>query len=272
MIESIITVLLIGFISGFVFSMPIAGPISILITSNALKGNKRFCIRTALGATIVEFVFVLVAVYGMTIIFSAYSSIIPYLLIIGAIFLFIVGVKVFSSKIKLEDYTESEPDINGISAENKGGLRAGLIINLSNPSLFFGILASSFLVLSFASSVGLNTGGLDLLVQQNVTTIQEITGDKLEGIDTSFVDTSIPNEEVEHTRYTLLLSILYAFALASGGFVWLYILMFLLMKYRTIIKMSYLNLIIRGLSIVLFGISFYLLWTAINIVILQINS
>ncbi|MBU0475733.1 MAG: LysE family transporter [Bacteroidetes bacterium] len=272
MIESIITILLIGFISGFVFSMPIAGPISILITSNALKGNKRFCIRTALGATIVEFVFVLVAVYGMTIIFSAYSSIIPYLLIIGALFLFFVGVKVFSSKIKLEDLTESEHDTNGVSSEDKGGLRAGLIINLSNPSLFFGILASSFLVLSFASSIGLNTGGLDLLLQENVTSIQEITGDSLKNIDSAFVKSHQLSEDAEHNSYTLLLSVVYAFSLASGGFVWLYILMFLLIKYRTVIKISLLNLIIRGLSIVLFGISFYLLWTAINIVISQISS
>jgi len=272
MLESITTVLIIGFVAGFIFSMPIAGPISILITSNALKGNKRFCIRTALGATLVEFVFVLTAVYGMTIIFSAYSSIIPYLLIIGAVFLFFVGIKVFSSKIELEDFNKTNVDKDIIKTENKGGLRMGIIINLTNPSLFFGILASSFLVLSFASSVGLNTGGLDLLVQENVTSIQEITGDALKGIDSTFVYQNNLSNQVEHSSYTLLLSIVYAFSLASGGFAWLYILMFLLIKYRNIIEMNYLNWIIRGLSIALFGISAYLLYTAIKIILLQIYS
>ena len=39
MIESIITMSIAGFLTGFIFSMPIAGPISIMITSNALKGQ-----------------------------------------------------------------------------------------------------------------------------------------------------------------------------------------------------------------------------------------
>jgi len=265
MLESFITVLLIGFIAGFVFSMPIAGPISILITSNALKGNKRFCTRVALGATMVEFVFVLVAVYGMTVIFTAYSSIIPYLLIIGSIFLFFVGIKVFSSKMELENFSTPSSELNEITEENKGGLRTGIIINLTNPSLFFGVLVSSFLVLSFASSIGLNTGGLDLLLQENVTTIQEITGDKLKGIDTTVTHLNNLNSQVEHSSYSLLLSLVYAFSLATGGFVWLYILMLILIKYRTIIKMNYLNWVIRGLSLTLFGISFYLIYTAINL-------
>ena len=271
MVESIVTVLLIGFVAGFIFSMPIAGPISILITSNALKGNRRFCIRTALGATIVEFVFVLVAVFGMTIIFSAYSSIIPYLLIIGSIFLFFVGIKIFSSKLKLEDFNETTEDIDIVKAEDRGGLRTGIIINLTNPSLFFGILASSFLILSFASSIGLNTGGLDLLVQENLTSIQEITGDAIKGIDSTFIDSNNESNNVVHSTYTLLLSIVYAFSLASGGFVWLYILMLLLIKYRTVIKMNYLNWIIRSLSFTLFAISLYLLYTAIKIIIVQIT-
>ena len=166
MIESFITVVLIGFSAGFVFSMPIAGPISIIITSNALKGNLKFCIRTALGASIIEFFYVLIAVFGLSVLFSLYSSIIPYVLIVGSIFLLAIGIKIFRTNIKLEDIERSYN--NDEKEEKNGGLRTGLIINLTNPSLFFGVLTSSFLVLSFASSIGLSTGGLDLLVQKKV--------------------------------------------------------------------------------------------------------
>lgn len=271
MFESIITVLFVGFMAGFIFAMPIAGPISILITSNALKGKLRFCVRTAIGASIVEFLYVLVAVYGMTLFFSAYSNLIPYLLLVGSCFLFFVGVKIFSSKLELQNIEESGEKINNSLEENKGGLRAGLIINLTNPSLFFGILTSSFIVLSFASSIGLNTGGLEILVKENVESIQELTGQTFDGLDSTFVDTSSVKSNDNHSSYSLLLSTLYAVSLAAGGFLWLYILAKLLIKYRTKIKIIYLQWIIRGLSFVLFGISFYLLWTSIDMLRVQFN-
>jgi len=271
MFESIITVLFIGFTAGFIFAMPIAGPISILITSNALKGKFRFCVRTAIGSSIIEFFYVLIAVYGMTLFFSAYSNLVPYLLIVGSCFLFFVGVKIFSSKLELQNIAESGEIINKSIEENKGGLRTGIILNLTNPSLFFGILTSSFVVLSFASSIGLNTGGLEILVKENVESIQELTGETFDGIDSTFVDDSSTASNENQSSYSLLLSIIYSVSLAAGGFLWLYILAKLLIKYRTKIKIIYLQWIIRGLSFVLFGISFYLLWTSVNMLRVQFN-
>lgn len=263
MIESFLTVVLIGFSAGFIFSMPIAGPISIIITSNALKGNLKFCIRTALGASIIEFFYVLIAVFGLSVLFSLYSSIIPYVLIVGSIFLFVIGIKIFRSKIKLEDIEKSVNDNE--EKQNNGGLRTGLIINLTNPSLFFGVLTSSFLVLSFASSIGLNTGGLDLLVQKNVTSLQEIAGDDIAKIDTTHTSISNSNGEHEHSSYAFLLSLAYAIALSFGGFVWLIILAKLLIKYRNKIKIELLSLAIRILGLLLCGIGVYLLWKSYDI-------
>jgi len=262
MIESFITVVLIGFTAGFVFSMPIAGPISIIITSNALKGNINFCTRTALGASIIEFFYVLVAVFGLSVLFSIYSSFIPYMLIVGSIFLFIIGIKIIRNKIKLEDI-ENSGNIKS-KVDKNGGLRTGLVINLTNPSLFFGVLTSSFLVLSFASSIGLNTGGLDLLVHENVTSLQEIAGDELSKIDSTYTPT-INGEEAEHSSYTLLLSVIYALSLSIGGFIWLVILSKLLVKYRNKIKIQILNWIIRFLGLILCGIGVYLLWNSYEI-------
>jgi len=268
MIESIITVLLIGLTAGFIFSMPIAGPISILITSNALKGNYRFCVRTALGASIVEFFYVFVAVYGITLLFSLYSPLIPYLLILGSVFLFAISIKVFKTNLELDKITDSDKKIGNNKTEERGGLRAGIIINLTNPSLFFGVLTSSFLVLSFASSVGLNTGGLDILIQENVTTISEITGkdfEKIPSADSSNISKTENLEETKQSSFTLLLSSIYAGALASGGFLWLYLLTKLLAQYRNKIKLSILDGAIKFLSLILAGISIYLFYSALKI-------
>ena len=270
MIESIITVLLIGFTAGFIFSMPIAGPISILITSNALKGNYRYCVRTALGASIVEFFYVFVAVYGITLLFSLYSPLIPYLLILGSAFLFAVSIKVFKTNLELDKITDSGNKTENNNLEERKGLRTGLIINLTNPSLFFGVLTSSFLVLSFASSVGFNTGGLDILIQENVTTISEITGEEFEEIpsaDSSNISRNENYEEAKQSSFTLLLSSIYAGALASGGFLWLFLLTKLLTKYRNKIKLSILEGAIKFLGVILAGISIYLFYSAIKILI-----
>jgi threonine/homoserine/homoserine lactone efflux protein len=257
MISSIITIFLVGLIAGFIFAMPIAGPISIIIASNALKGNIKFCIRTALGASIIEFVYVLVAVLGLSALISLYSPLIPYMLLVGSFFLLVIGVKITRTNIKLDEIEFSKR--KKLNIEKKGGLRTGIIINLTNPSFFFGILTSSFLVLSFASSIGLNTGGLDLLVQENVTSFQEITGEEISKIDTSFTNKN-SIEQTERSSYTLLLSFLYAFSLGSGGFIWLVILSKLLVKYRNKIKVEILNFTIRTLGITLCGIGLYLLW------------
>lgn len=267
MIESLTTLLLVGFSAGFIFAMPIAGPISIIITSNALKGNIKYCIRTALGASIVEFIYVLIAVLGLSALFSLYSPLIPYLLLVGSFFLFFIGVKIARTNLKLEEMNLD--NINNVEVEKKGGFRTGLFINFTNPSFFFGILTSSFLVLTFASSIGLNTGGLDLLVQENVTSFKEITGDELTSIDSSYTQQN-NLEEVEHSSFTLVLSTAYALSLGLGGFIWLVILSKLLVKYRNKIKVEILTWTIRILGIILCGIGLYLLWKSLDILIINL--
>ena len=84
--ESIFTISVTGLLAGFIFAMPIAGPISILITSNALKGRLRYCNLVSLGASLADFTFVFIAVYGVTKLYSFYAPIIPYMYTAGAIF------------------------------------------------------------------------------------------------------------------------------------------------------------------------------------------
>ena len=71
--ESIITIAITGLFAGFIFAMPIAGPISILITSNALKGRLRYCNLVSLGASVADFTFVFIAVFGLTRLYSLYA-------------------------------------------------------------------------------------------------------------------------------------------------------------------------------------------------------
>ena len=91
MVESLITMSIAGFLTGFIFSMPIAGPISIMITSNALKGRLRYCNLFNLGASLGDFIYVFIAVYGLSKLYSFYKPIIPYIFTFGALLLFFLG-------------------------------------------------------------------------------------------------------------------------------------------------------------------------------------
>ena len=253
MVESIITVLIIGFLAGFIFSMPVAGPISIIITSNALKGNQRFCTRAAIGASIVEFFYVFIVIYGITKLYSYYKNYVPYILLIGSVFLFFIAYQIIKTNLNFDEFNLSKKVDKKI--ENKGGLRAGLIINLTNPSLLFGWLTSSFLVFSLASSLSLNTGGLDLLINENV----------------NFLSNSEQSELVksvsEKSISDFLLSIIYAFSVAFGGFIWLVYFSKFIIKHRKRLNISIVNKIIKILGYCLIGIALYLVYEAIAILL-----
>lgn len=266
MTESFIIIFLLGMFAGFFFSVPIAGPISILITSSALKGELRYCLRIALGGAIVESFYVFIAIYGLTSLYSYYQSAIPIILIVGSLFLIFVAYKIYNTKLELDKLSKAQ--IAKKSYENKGGFRTGLILNFSNPSLFVGWFTSSFLLLSFASSIGLNTGGLDLLLYDNVSSIEEITGETIESLEEFNL---IPPENAiqpkRESLSTFVLSLTYALTVGFGSFVWFYILSKLLIKYREKIKIDWLNRLIKMLGIFLFGIGFYLIYQGIRLIL-----
>jgi threonine/homoserine/homoserine lactone efflux protein len=264
MTESFIIIFLLGLFAGFFFSVPIAGPISILITSSALKGNLRYCLRTALGGAIVESFYVFIAIYGLTSLYDYYQKGIPIILIVGSLFLLFVGYKIYNTELKMDQLAD-EKNVKSKFA-NSGGFRTGLILNMSNPSLFLGWFTSSFLLLSFASSVGFNTGGLDLLLYKNVSSIEEITGEKIESLEeynlTPPENAKPPQKE---SLSTFVLSLTYALTVGFGSFIWFYILSKFLIKYRGRLNIGWLNRLIKMLGIFLFGIGFYLIYEGLRL-------
>lgn len=259
MIESFLTVLTLGFLSGFFFSIPVAGPISIIITSNALKGNRLFSIRTAIGASIIEFFYVFIAIFGIAMLYSIYKNFIPFILIGGSAFLIYVAYKIFHTKLELDDI---EKNSTAHKINDKGGMRTGLILNLTNPSLFIGWLTSSFLIFSFASSIGLNVGGLDLIVKDNVKIIEQMSDNVINDLPTATksIETVTNTEHEPHSNYKIFLSLIYAFAVSIGSFTWFFYFIKLIIHYRFKLNVKILNRLIQGLGIVLAGIGIYLIY------------
>src|ERR1035438_5092379 len=142
MLESLITISLVGLFAGFILSMPIAGPISILITSNALKNRKKYCILATIGASFADFFYVFIAVFGLTKLYTYYKPFIPYLLLAGAIFLVYIGYKIFRTKIDIEHLDDTSHLTEKIRKKERGGFYTGFMLNFLNPTLFLGWLAS----------------------------------------------------------------------------------------------------------------------------------
>jgi threonine/homoserine/homoserine lactone efflux protein len=257
---------MVGLIAGIVFSVPIAGPVSIIIVSKALEGKLRFCQRTAIGAAIVEFVYVFIVVYGIAALYSYYQPFIPYLLIIGAIFVALVGARIVRKQIDLDSFDATKIITDKI--ENRGGMRTGIFINLTNPSLFIGWLIASFIILSFVSSLGFNTGGLDIIINKNVNSVSEITGSEFENLDTYNHENKINNStEVTSSPSIIFLSFIFALSVGLGALIWLDQLARIIIRHRDKINIIILNRLIQILGVALFFIGGYLAYQAIVIFI-----
>ena len=269
MTESIITMSVAGLLAGIVFSMPIAGPVSILITTNALKGRINYCNKVNAGASLATFTYVFFAVYGLTKLYPYYKPAIPYLFFFCSVFLFILGIIIFRTKFDIEHIEEKNNISVKVKKMEKGGFYTGCIINFMNPTLFFGWLTSTFLVISFVSSLGFSTGELDNFVNQSVKEISSLNSsaaDELKDLtnDNYFMEENRmikqkPTVNAEFPKYFhLIISLIYAFFIATGSIIWFYFLAMFLGHFRKKINIRYLSLFVKSLGIVLcfFGLYF----------------
>ena len=277
MVESLITMSIVGLVSGFILSMPIAGPISILITSNALKGHIRYCNKIAIGASFADFIYVFLAVFGITKLFSFLKPAMPYILGVGSLFILYIGYKVFRSKVDLEHVEETHPKTGRPIPQGRGGLYTGFMVNFLNPTLFFGSLTTSFLVISFISSLGFNTGGLDSMIGQNVKTLNSIEGRVTQNPqvpsyfkhDTlKIFKNHVPRETAARPAwFPLTISLSYAFTLAIGSIIWFVVMAMTLSRFRHRINRKIINGIIKGLGVVLCLFGLYFAYTSVKLLL-----
>jgi threonine/homoserine/homoserine lactone efflux protein len=269
MVESIITISIAGLLAGFIFSMPIAGPISILITSNALKGRMRYCNLVSIGASIADFTYVFIAVFGLTKLYSLYKPAIPYIFAFGSVFFFFLGYKIIKTKIDIEHLEDKSHLTEKIKKREGGAFYTGFMINFLNPTLFIGVLTSSFFVITLVASMGFHTGGLAGKMDQNVTEISKIEGRKIENSQVLSIDqfdniqiSKNKDRQQDQTRYPasfhLVISLCYALFLSIGSIVWFYLMAFLIVRFRKRINIKVISVFIKGLGCILglFGLYF----------------
>ena len=272
MIESLITISSVGLFTGFIFSIPVAGPISILITSNSLKGEFKYCVRAAVGASIVDFLYCFVAVFSFTQLYELYRPIIQYIFLVGAIFLFIIGIKIARTKLDISTLKKSE--IKKAKRWEKGGFWTGFMLNLLNPSLFVGWMMSSFLVMTTVASLGFNTGGLESVLDNNIKAmnhIEERYNNHSNQPELPVIKKAVEKidlnpdgkSKAKSVIYPVLLSSSYALFVSFGTIIWFYYFSKLIVKHRKKLKVNTINRIIQCLGILLCFFGFFLAYKAL---------
>jgi len=279
MSESLITISIAGLIAGFIFSMPIAGPISILVVSNSLKGKLRYSNLLTIGASLADLVYVFIAVYGITSFYSEYKPAIPYIMLGGSAFILYMSYRIFTAKLDLEHIDEKVHVSERIKKKGNGGFYTGLLVNFLNPTLFFGWLTTSFIIISIVSSLGFNTGGLDRMIDNSITEINSISGNVVEKPDLPAYlkfDTlqmlkkekriAQPEEKLPGNS-NFIISIGFAVSLSIGSILWFVLLGQFIYRWRKKISIKVLNLTINSLGLALAFFGAFIFYRALTLII-----
>jgi threonine/homoserine/homoserine lactone efflux protein len=139
------TAAMIGFVAGFVGSMPVAGPISILVFGRGLQDRPRSGVYVALGGALAESAYAYLAFWGFGELFAEHRWIEPISLGAGAVILTSLGVRFALQRTPPEALDQPPEQAVG----NKRSFFLGLTITALNPTLMATWLAAVTLLRSF---------------------------------------------------------------------------------------------------------------------------
>jgi threonine/homoserine/homoserine lactone efflux protein len=138
----VIVAALIGFLFGFVASMPIAGPIGALVFARALQGRTREGFQIAVGAAVAEAVYVGLAFWGYAELLRRYHWLEPVSNGVAAVILFVLGVLFIRHQGADAPVETAKPGAPG------AGFFVGFTIMGLNPTLLATWTAASAALLS----------------------------------------------------------------------------------------------------------------------------
>jgi threonine/homoserine/homoserine lactone efflux protein len=125
----VIAILLIGFLFGFVGSIPVAGPISALVLGRALDARYREGLAIAAGAALAESIYAALAFWGLGVLLTAHPWLDPASRVVAGAVLLALGVLFLRYR---PSPPSSEPAPTGRKAR---GFLLGFGITALNPTL-----------------------------------------------------------------------------------------------------------------------------------------
>lgn len=122
-----IVAILIGFLFGFIGSMPPAGPIAILVLARSVEGRFRNAISLAVGASLAESAYAFLAFWGYSALLKRYPVILPISRALAAVVLLGLGI-ILACRKPLKQNAKAPED------RKTGGFLLGFTISALNPT------------------------------------------------------------------------------------------------------------------------------------------
>lgn len=142
-----------GAVMGFVGSMPIAGPVAVLVLERGLVGRAREGFSVALGAATAETVYSFLAFWGLGAVLHAAPGVLPISRLVGAGVMIGLGLYLATRKSRPRRLEPHTPEPTG---RKRRGFLLGLSVTFLNPT----IIASWTVVTATVHSTGLVSTGL----------------------------------------------------------------------------------------------------------------
>ncbi len=114
-----------AFVFAFVGSLPLAGPIALLVVSNGVRGRYREAFEIAVGAAVAEGVYAFLAFWGFATLLARYELVLPISHGVTAVLLLGLGVRFVFFTVRAEPAGEDKP----------GRFWVGFSISALNPTL-----------------------------------------------------------------------------------------------------------------------------------------
>lgn len=115
-----------GFAAGFIGSMPLAGPVAVIVLDRAFRGERRGALFIALGAALAEAVHAMIVGLTLPVLLGRWPSVLVYARGAGAVLLLIVGA-VLAAKPRIVSATGAK--------QQRGNFVTGLAAAGLNPTL-----------------------------------------------------------------------------------------------------------------------------------------
>lgn len=122
--------ILVGFAFGFIGSMPVAGPIAVLVLRLGLNQDARHARLLALGGALAEGLYALLAFWGLSTFLDRYPMVLPASRLVGAVICLGLGIALL-----LHRYQEQPPaPSDGRTKGFKRSFVGGFLITALNPT------------------------------------------------------------------------------------------------------------------------------------------
>lgn len=132
---NLLAVVLVAFAFGFIGSMPLAGPIALLVFARGIEGDLRGAARIAIGASIAEGLYATVAFWGFSVLSAGHPLMVPISHGLTAIVLIAVGGYFLAWKPSTPADAATPSPAPRKSNGHTSALVVGFMISALNPTL-----------------------------------------------------------------------------------------------------------------------------------------